>query len=183
MSADAETVATDEQQERFLVGCMVSLRAEPTLSRALFAIVSERNFGGGIGASRVCHVCMDACRPAAAFTQDTARRPADRKYGVVTTHENKEQMRLALATLLRVRSVHFSEPFVSRLPDAREKLTTQLRGYRFEVKETKNSLRPSKVTLTGKGVGKSDDLCIAMNMLAFWPTLHEREGDRCLIVE
>lgn len=174
-------VATDEQLERFLVGCMVSLRADPTLARATFIIVSERNFGGGVGASRVCQICMDAGRPAVAFTQDVHRRPGDRVHGIVTSHESKEQMRLALATLLRVRSVHLAEPFISRLPDAREKLVDQLRGYRFEVKETKSTLKPSKVVLTGKGVGKSDDLCIAMNMLAFYPTMHEREGDRCLM--
>ena len=51
-----------------------------------------------------------------------------------------------------------------------------------QVKEPRaGSLAAPKVYLTGKGAGKNDDLALAANMLAFWPSTHLGEGSRCLV--
>ena len=137
--ADSETVSSDEQQERFLHQFLLRLRDQPVLANALFVIVVERNYGGAVLASRIFAACA-AVPPCAAMTQDTDKKL--RRVGVITTSEVKERMRVCLATMLRCDSVHYAEPFVSRALDARDQLTQQLRGYRFEVGGRAAPLKP-----------------------------------------
>lgn len=179
--ADFEMVVTDEQQERFFHGFILSLRSNPLLGSSRFIVAVERNYGGLPLSSRISQICVSASSPSASLSEDSRKK--DRFYGVTMTKDVKERMRISLATLLRLKAVHYAEPFVSRSRDMRDKITTQLRGYRYDVKESGNPNAPKRQILTGKGPGKNDDLCITLNMLAFWPQLHQSDGEACLIYE
>lgn len=175
VGADHDTVPTDERMALFLRTFLSAIRAQPALALSTLIVIVERNFGGSALASVIVSMCASFA-PLATLTQDPT--PRLMRAGVVTTHDVKERMRVSLATMLRARSVHYSHPFVSTRPDARDALTQQLRGYRYLVQPGKAG---GKMVLTGKGAGTNDDLALGLNMLSFWPATHQAEGERCLL--
>jgi hypothetical protein len=102
--------------------------------------------------------------------------------GVVTSFESKESMRFALQQLLRAEKVHFLDSFVSSAPGAKEDICSQLKAYRFVDRGTENDLMVKRRGLSGKGTGKNDDLCIAIQMLAFWPSFYFDNPNRARVV-
>lgn len=177
VGADAFAVSNDEDQEKALHLHMSRLRDVPTLAASRIILVIERNYGGGVLASRIAALCAPFGQ-VAAMTQDT--NPKLMRVGVVTTHQVKERMRIEFARLLRCDALRFSTPFVSASADGPQKLCEQLRNYRMEMKEGTELTGP-KFFYTGKGFGKSDDLAIAAQMHAYWPSTFYAEGDRCLV--
>lgn len=155
-------------------------------------------------ASRIGDVCSKFA-PISVMTQDTNHKL--RRAGVVTTAQVKERMRVEFQRLLRCDAVKFLEPFVSASPSATDDICSQLRNYRFEararslpansqrahadpyvprsnaqVKEgDEKSGRGPKMYLTGKSFGKSDDLALAVQMCAFWPSTFYADGDKCVL--
>lgn len=75
-------------------------------------------------------------------------------------------MRFALQDRLRSERFAFGKPFVTASREVLAEMRRQLKSYRYIDKTTEH--RTSRV-LSGKGHGKNDDLCIAVQLLAFWP--------------
>lgn len=69
----------------------------------------------------------------------------------------------------------FAAPFVTGTDNVQAELKEQLKAYKFVEKQAETNLRR---TLTGKGGGKNDDLCIAVQMLSFWPS-HYFQNAKC----
>jgi len=91
-------------------------------------------------------------------------------------------MRFALQQLLRSESVRFLSNFISNTPGAKEEICSQLKAYRFVDRGTENDLMVKRRGLSGKGTGKNDDLCIAIQMLAFWPSIYFDKPHRARVV-
>ena len=92
-------------------------------------------------------------------------------------------MRITFAAYLRTGNVLFSDPFVSRSSGMRETVVQQLRAYRFETVKRGGGagFAPDKVVLTGKRAGKSDDVCLAVQIALFWSGTHVADGEKCLV--
>ena len=128
-----------------------------------------RNYGGSVLASRIANICSSFL-PISNLSQDPL--PKKRRVGVVTTAQVKERARVDLARLLRTDNIRFANKFVSSSGGMRDEICEQLRGYRYHVKEPKDEFGTPKITLSGKGFNKSDDLAIVVNLLSFWPATY-----------
>jgi hypothetical protein len=81
-------------------------------------------------------------------------------------------MRFAMQQLLRSDRVEFSSSFVSSSVDVKTEICSQLKAYRFVDKSHDDDVMVKRRALSGKGGGKNDDLSIAVQMLAYWPSLY-----------
>lgn len=131
-----------------------------------FFFLARRNFGGSVLASRIANICSKF-GPIGHMSQDPVT--GKKRVGVVTTAQVKERARVDLARLLRTDNVRFSKDFVSADGGMRDEICTQLNNYQYHIKEAKDEFGKAKVTLSGKGFNKSDDLAIVVNLLSFWP--------------
>jgi hypothetical protein len=129
-------------------------------------------------ASRVANICS-ASQPIRHLSADTT---GQHRAGVVTTFESKESMRFALQQLLRSEKVHFSSQFVSQTRGAKEQICAQLKAYRFVDRGSERDDITKRRGLSGKGGGKNDDLSIATQMLAFWPSMYFDNPTRARVV-
>ena len=129
-------------------------------------------------ASRVAAIC-NTSHPIRHLSGD---RTGKNRVGVVTSFESKESMRFALQQLLRSEKVHFNSNFISNTPGAKEEICGQLKSYRFVERGSENDLLTKRRGLSGKGSGKNDDLCIAIQMLAFWPSFYFDNTNRARVV-
>jgi len=102
------------------------------------------------------------------------------RIGVVTTAQVKERARVDLARLLRTDNVRFTKQFVSSDGGMRDEICAQLNNYQYHIKEPKDEFGTARVTLSGKGFNKSDDLAIVVNLLSFWPATYFADP-RCTI--
>jgi len=102
--------------------------------------------------------------------------------GVVTTYDSKEAMRFALQQLLRSEKVRFSKQFASHMRGAKEQVCSQLKAYKFIEKGSEKDEITKRRGLSGKGGGQNDDLSIATQMLAFWPSMYFDNPARARIV-
>jgi hypothetical protein len=91
-------------------------------------------------------------------------------------------MGFALQQFLRAEKVHFNSHFISNTPGAKEEVCGQLKSYRFVDRGSENDLLTKRRGLTGKGSGKNDDLCIAIQMLAYWPSFYFDNTNRARVV-
>ena len=91
-------------------------------------------------------------------------------------------MRFALQQLLRSERVHFAETFVSKTLGMKEEIVSQLKAYRFVDKGREEDVMVRRRGLTGKVGGKQDDLCIALQLLAYWPTFYFDKPSRARVV-
>jgi hypothetical protein len=126
----------------------------------------------------VAAICNDS-QPIRHFSGD---KTGQNRVGVVTTFESKESMRFAMQQLLRAEKNHFLSNFVSSIPGAREEICGQLKGYRFVDRGSENDLMVKRRGLSGKSQGKQDDLCIAIQMLAFFPSFFFDNNNRARTV-
>jgi len=86
------------------------------------------------------------------------------RIGVLTTNPVKERMYIDLLTRFKSGSVEFYENYRGD----RLEMAKQLREYRYEFKKGKDDFSRSKMVLTGKSSYQSDDIAIAMQLLAYW---------------
>jgi len=100
------------------------------------------------------------------------------RIGVVTSYDTKEGMRFALQQLLRSEKVQFADQFTSKTVGMREEICSQLKSYRFVDKGREEDLMVKRRGLSGKQGGKNDDLSIATQMLAYWPSFYFDHPDR-----
>tara|TARA_Y100000389_G_scaffold167628_1_gene172903 strand:+ start:273 stop:788 length:516 start_codon:yes stop_codon:yes gene_type:complete len=171
-------VSSDQQLEEFLLDHLASLRALKCVGDADIVTCIEQNYGGWVGASRVAAICS-ASRPVRHLSGDSTGK---NRVGVVTSSDTKEGMRFALQQFLRSERVHFAKRFVSKTVGAREELCSQLKAYRFVDKGREDDLLVRRRGLSGKHGGKLDDLCIALQLLAYWPNFYFDKPQRARIV-
>lgn len=124
--------------------------------------------GGWVGASRIASICSSS-RPIKHLSADSTGK---NRIGVVTSYDTKESMRFALQQLLRSERVEFAKSFHSKTVGTREEICAQLKAYRFVDKNREEDILVKRRALSGKGGGKNDDLSIAVQMLAFWPSFY-----------
>jgi hypothetical protein len=129
-------------------------------------------------ASRVAAIC-NVSHPIRHLSGD---KTGKHRVGVVTSFESKESMRFALQQLLRAEKVLFLSKFISSTAGAKEEVCGQLKSYRFVDRGTENDLLTKRRGLSGKGTGRNDDLCIAIQMLAFWPSFYFDNPNRARVV-
>ena len=170
LGAESLVLASDAELEKALETHLKNVRAVVGI-QATFITIIEQNYGGWVYASRVAALC-DRFQPCLHLTRDSTPL---RRIGVVTTHEVKETMRFVLQDKLRGERFAFAEPFVTSTNDVKEELKKQLKAYKFI---EKNSEVQARRYLTGKVNGMNDDLCIAVQMLSFWPTYYF-QNERC----
>ena len=120
-------------------------------------------------ASRIANICS-AFGPISHLSQDPVAKL--KRVGVITTAQVKERARVDLARLLRTDKIRFAKTFVSSQGGMRDEICNQLNQYHYHVKEPKNEFGKAKVTLSGKGFNKSDDLAIVVNLISFWPATY-----------
>jgi hypothetical protein len=91
------------------------------------------------------------------------------RVGVLTTNDTKHAMCTVLSTMLRERRVHIHPNLVSR--DARAikvRLREQLEIYSYQFKAALNTFAQDRIALSGKVGGMKDDLCICLQLGAYW---------------
>jgi hypothetical protein len=198
LGADTAILTSDLEVEEFLLQHLRALRKLSFLEDVDFVTIIEQNFGtllsivyifsfvrlphdvpslikgGWVGASRVAAICS-ASTPIKHLSADST---GQHRIGVVTSYDTKESMRFAMQQLLRSERVEFSSRFVSTDIGTKEELCSQLRAYRFVDKSGEDDVIVKRRALSGKGGGKNDDLSIAAQMLAFWPSLYFDNPDR-----
>ena len=139
---------------------------------------NSKTYVGIPRASRVANICA-ANQPIRHLSADTT---GQNRAGVVTTYETKESMRFALQQLLRSEKVLFSNQFVSQARGAKEQICSQLKAYKFVEKGTEKDEITKRRGLSGKAGGKNDDLSIATQMLAFWPSMYFDNPNRARVM-
>ena len=120
-----------------------------------------------VQASYVARVCSEF-RPIIHMKGDQTAN--GNRIGVWMTNDIKLGMRRDMYTLLDTRRVHLHRHFTSQSVGMRGVLCNQLRNYKIEVKPAKDAFSKPKLQFTGKSYNSSDDLCIVMQMLCFWPS-------------
>lgn len=149
VGADAMTVTTDDELERFLHAHLERVRDVRPLANSRIILIIERNYGGAVLASRIANACAPYA-PIAVMSEDGAGKL--QRAGVVTTHQVKERCRVEFARLLRTEKVKFYHPFASASASTPQDICAQLRAYHFAVKEGDDTAgRGPKLYLTGKG--------------------------------
>ena len=180
VGADAAAVSSDEEMERFLHGHLGRVRDVVPLQSSRLVLIVERNYGGGVLASRIANACAPFV-PVGVMTQDSPTARV-RCAGVVTTAQVKERMRVEFQRLLRSRAVQFLSPFASASQATPQAICDQLRNYRFILKEgNPEAGRGPRMHLSGKSYGKSDDLALCVQLLAYWPSSFLADGEKCLM--
>ena len=124
--------------------------------------------GGWVGASRVAAICSQFS-PVKYFSGDNTGK---NRVGVVTSQDSKEGMRFSLQQLLRSEKIKFFNSFLSLNVDTKASICSQLKAYRYVNKGSDDDVMPKRRALTGKASGKNDDLSIALQLLAFWPSFY-----------
>lgn len=91
------------------------------------------------------------------------------RVGVLTTNDTKHAMCTVLSTMLREKRVHMHPKLVSRDPRAiKVRLREQMEIYSYQFKAAVNTFGQDRVALSGKVGGMKDDLCICLQLGAYW---------------
>lgn len=91
------------------------------------------------------------------------------RVGVLTTNETKHAMCTVLSTMMRERRVHVRQPVTSRDPaSVLVRLREQLEIYSYQFKAAVNTFTQDRIALSGKVGGMKDDLCICLQLGAYW---------------
>lgn len=180
--ADSEVVQNDDEQEALLNRHVKAVREHPLGMHARIVLVVERNFGGSVLASRICNV-LRGYQPIYAMTQDAvgggggSKRahggaPKAPNPGVVTTAQVKERARVDLQRLLKGSLIRFCDTMVSARADIRDEVCKQLMNYKYEIRAGRDAFSKTRWVLTGKSGSSNDDLCICINLMAFWASTY-----------
>ncbi len=171
-------MSSDAQLEDFLLDHLAAIRSIKCVAHMDIVTCIEQNYGGWVGASRVASIC-NASQPIRHLSGDSTGK---NRVGVVTSSDTKEGMRFALQQFLRSERVHFETSFASKTVGMREEICSQLKAYRFVDKGREEDLLVRRRGLSGKHGGKQDDLCIALQLLAFWPNFYFDKPSRARVV-
>lgn len=108
---------------------------------------------------------------------------AGRRPGVWVTNDIKQTMRRDMYNLLDTKRITFWNHFISGCGTMRSILASQLRNYKYEVKDARDIFGKARVLLTGKASGVNDDLAICIQMVAFWSQVHYQKPNAVMRVD
>lgn len=99
------------------------------------------------------------------------------RVGVLTTEAVKHAMGHLVVSMLRERRMHVLPTVYSRDPPAmRARLREQLETYGIQYKAAPNTFGKDKITLSGKIGGMKDDLCICLQLAAYYTQLETQRA-------
>ena len=154
-------VAEPDRQFCMVSEHILSLRRDLHRSLSVVKIYVERN----LGFEAEHHHRALGCIPGVEFFVDHKAG----RVGVLTTNATKHAMSTILNTMMRERRVHVARTVVSR--DAKAslvRLREQLEIYSYQYKQAGNTFGKNQVALSGKVGGMKDDLCICLQLGAYW---------------
>lgn len=174
VAADGCAVTSDQQLENYLRGFLESLRTR--FPNTLIVLIIERNFGGSVMASRIADV-VGAFQPVRVVTGDNT---SHRRIGVVTTDVVKERGRVDVQRLLRTDALRFTRDveFISGNGGILQDIYKQLCDFKFVYNERPNGA--VKAVLSGKSIGRNDDMVMAIMLMAYW-SAYSLSTPTCLI--
>ena len=95
------------------------------------------------------------------------------RVGVRTSNETKHAMATLLNSMLRERRVHVEQDLHSRdRVGMMVRLRQQLEVYSYQFKQAANTFGTDRVAISGKIGGMKDDLCICLQLGAYWTSVH-----------
>jgi hypothetical protein len=171
VGGEAEVIKDDASQENFLNRFMERLRLHPELANSMVICMIERNYGGGVLASRIANV-MGVYKPIQFMSSDKETQGRAKLMGFITSSQSKERSRCDLQRLMRMDQIRLVTPCISSQGDALwDLLRKQLNNFRFVVSEADHEKHQSKpkISLTGKTFGLSDDLAMVLMISVYWP--------------
>lgn len=193
MSADWSDSKDNEKVDRMLVNHYLMLRSIQKYSKALFCIGIEANYGGWQNAGRIADVIQPQSGHTTAAIRHTALvggqklgnvylmhhdPKAGSTPGIWTSDEQKIGGAEALRQTLMTNSLCIASEFTTQQsPDGlrkfKTKLLDQITNFRqVKAEQTDSVFQKPKWKLSGKGGGRKDDLCVALQLLLYWRIVH-----------
>ena len=194
---DSVPIESDKTEEEFLVRYLRNLYSTPLYAGAALVVMVERNMAVTIstrlfsiaqryvegelglkcvqlraGPNREGQGSVSSCGRGggsygSSFLESSAGEPTKMQPGFWTSNSNKHEYVRLLQNYLDNKRLRLSDTFVTTKPGVVEECAKQLQEYRREIKQT-NSSGIIHVSYTGKSAGQKDDLCMTLQMAAYW---------------
>jgi len=156
-----ESLAEPDRQFNLVSEHILGLRKDPYRALSKVKVYVERNLGFE---AEHHHRALGTMPGVEFFVDHKAGR-----VGVLTTNATKHAMSTILNTMMRERRVHVAKLVVSRDPRAvLLRLREQLEIYSYQYKQAGSTFGKNQVALSGKVGGMKDDLCICLQLGAYW---------------
>ena len=99
------------------------------------------------------------------------------RVGVLTTEATKHAMAQLVVSMLSERRIHVLSPLYSNEPDAmRVRLREQMETYSAQFKQAPDTFGKDKIALSGKVGGMKDDVCICLQLAAYYTQLETQRA-------
>ncbi len=99
------------------------------------------------------------------------------RVGVLTTEATKHAMATLLVSMLAEKRVHIMPVVYSNEPEAmRIRLREQMETYSAQFKQAPDTFGKDKITLSGKVGGMKDDVCICLQLAAYFTQLETQRA-------
>jgi hypothetical protein len=99
------------------------------------------------------------------------------RVGVLTTEATKHAMARLVVAMLEERRIHIQDPLFSNDPAGmRIRLREQLETYSMQVKAAPDTFGKEKLSLSGKVGGMKDDICICLQLAAYYTQLENQRA-------
>jgi hypothetical protein len=99
------------------------------------------------------------------------------RVGVLTTEATKHAMATLVVAMLEERRMHILPNLYSNEPDAmRIRLREQMETYSAQFKQAPDTFGKDKISLSGKVGGMKDDVCICLQLAAYFTQLETQRA-------
>jgi hypothetical protein len=99
------------------------------------------------------------------------------RVGVLTTEATKHAMATLVVAMLEERRVHMLPTLYSNEPEAmRIRLREQMETYSAQFKQAPDTFGKDKISLSGKVGGMKDDVCICLQLAAYFTQLETQRA-------
>jgi hypothetical protein len=99
------------------------------------------------------------------------------RVGVLTTEATKHAMATLVVAMLEEKRLHIQDPLFSNDPQGmRIRLREQLETYSMQVKAPPDTFGKEKIVLSGKVGGMKDDVCICLQLAAYYTQLENQRA-------
>jgi len=99
------------------------------------------------------------------------------RVGVLTTEATKHAMAQLVVSMLAERRLHVLPSLYSNEPDAmRARLREQMETYSAQFKQAADTFGKDKIALSGKVGGMKDDVCICLQLAAYYTHLETQRA-------
>jgi hypothetical protein len=99
------------------------------------------------------------------------------RVGILTTEATKHAMAQLVVSMLAERRIHILETLFSADPEqARIRLREQMETYSAQFKQAPDTFGKDKISLSGKVGGMKDDVCICLQLAAYFTQLETQRA-------